>query len=347
MEPELANDGNKHAESIKNYPIAIRYLVDKGVSEKSAIQFFKSYNENLRSRDWTGGETVTEDVQTIWNTKTQTTEGPIPRIEPFRTYRTWMKSRPPEKFDGVGLQLPNSQDAIDLEKQHDSHEVKKDNHSGNKNSIEGNQSLRIFNHQATDTSGRISNEGGNKGIFGGVSNKGSVPQSVQTPNEKGRKIESQGYSSSTEEQKGTNENKTKETVDPVKETVQNMVTTVETIPYNYLGKYKGDGALSPYARTGYRWFGRIGGISGTIFLGMDFYKDYHKYSGTDLMFAWGTDLIPLGGGIAGSIVGGAAGPAGAYTLGIAGQTFAASRKEPIREWLQLKTDEEKAAEKTK
>lgn len=182
-----------------------------------------------------------------------------------------------------------------------------DENNGQGNQMRGADVKRRRSDQRSKNDGQENHkeivEKGNKGIFDGGSNKGSIYQSTQTPNKQEKKIENQGNSSSAEGQKGTNGTKTKETVDPIKETVQNTLTSVETTPYNYLGEYKGNGALPPYARTGYRWFGRIGGISGSIFLGLDFYKDYYKYSGTDLAVAWGTDLIPIGVGLAGAAVG--------------------------------------------
>ena len=182
-----------------------------------------------------------------------------------------------------------------------------DENNGQGNQMRGADVKRRGSDQRSKNDGQENHkeivEKGNKGIFDGGSNKGSIYQSTQTPNKQEKKIENQGNSSSAEGQKGTNGTKTKETVDPIKETVQNTLTSVETTPYNYLGEYKGNGALPPYARTGYRWFGRIGGISGSIFLGLDFYKDYYKYSGTDLAVAWGTDLIPIGVGLAGAAVG--------------------------------------------
>ena len=259
-----------------------------------------------------------------------------------------------------------------------------DENNGQGNQMRGADVKRWGSDQRSKNDGQENHkeivEKGNKGIFDGGSNKGSIYQSTQTPNKQEKKIENQGNSSSAEGQKGTNGTKTKETVDPIKETVQNTLTSVEATPYNYLGEYKGNGALPPYARTGYRWFGRIGGISGSIFLGMDFYKDYYKYSGTDLAVAWGTDLIPIGVGLAGAAVGSkigggigstiagasgtVAGPIGTaggglsgfvvggfiggYVGGIVGGDAGAYAKDYIRnEIYPIKTDEEKEQEQSK
>lgn len=259
-----------------------------------------------------------------------------------------------------------------------------DENNGQGNQMRGADVKRRGSDQRSKNDGQENHkeivEKGNKGIFDGGSNKGSIYQSTQTPNKQEKKIENQGNSSSAEGQKGTNGTKTKETVDPIKETVQNTLTSVETTPYNYLGEYKGNGALPPYARTGYRWFGRIGGISGSIFLGLDFYKDYYKYSGTDLAVAWGTDLIPIGVGLAGAAVGSkigggigstiagasgtVAGPIGTaggglsgfvvggfiggYVGGIVGGDAGAYAKDYIRnEIYPIKTDEEKEQEQSK
>ena len=259
-----------------------------------------------------------------------------------------------------------------------------DENNGQGNQMRGADVKRRGSDQRSKNDGQENHkeivEKGNKGIFDGGSNKGSIYQSTQTPNKQEKKIENQGNSSSAEGQKGTNGTKTKETVDPIKETVQNTLTSVETTQYNYLGEYKGNGALPPYARTGYRWFGRIGGISGSIFLGLDFYKDYYKYSGTDLAVAWGTDLIPIGVGLAGAAVGSkigggigstiagasgtVAGPIGTaggglsgfvvggfiggYVGGIVGGDAGAYAKDYIRnEIYPIKTDEEKEQEQSK
>lgn len=97
-----------------------------------------------------------------------------------------------------------------------------------------------------------------------------------------------------------------------KEIAQNVVSGTESLKYNYLGK-KGD--IPSVARAGVKWFGKLGALSGTIFLGTDLYQDYHKYSGVDLAIAWGTDLIPIGTGIIGA---GAGAAVGGYIGGLVG-----------------------------
>ena len=52
-EPALSDMQNMQSENIDNYPKAINYLVNAGVTKESAIQFFKGYNELLRKQDWT------------------------------------------------------------------------------------------------------------------------------------------------------------------------------------------------------------------------------------------------------------------------------------------------------
>ena len=102
--------------------------------------------------------------------------------------------------------------------------------------------------------------------------------------------------------------------DPVlgKEVLQNIVSGTESLKYGYLGDH---GNIPSTAQTGFRWFGRAGGVSGSIFSITDFHEDYQKYSGGDLAKAWISDLIPLGSGLAG----GAAGTyVGTYIGGLVG-----------------------------
>ena len=125
-----------------------------------------------------------------------------------------------------------------------------------------------------------------------------------------------------------------------KETVQNVASNTESLKYTYLGDH---GYIPASARTGFKWFGRIGGQFGTIFLGTDLYQDYHKYSGIDLAYAWGSDLIPIVAGVAGAaggtVVGGAV---GGYIGGVAGGTVGAYAKDYVRkDVLHIKTDKEK------
>ena len=102
--------------------------------------------------------------------------------------------------------------------------------------------------------------------------------------------------------------------DPVlgKEVLQNIVSGTESLKYGYLGDH---GNIPSTAQTGFRWLGRVGGVSGSIFSITDFHEDYQKYSGGDLAKAWISDLIPLGSGLAG----GAAGTyVGTYIGGLVG-----------------------------
>ena len=90
-------------------------------------------------------------------------------------------------------------------------------------------------------------------------------------------------------------------------------------------------------------FGSAGGISGTILSGMDFVKDYHEYSGRDLVKVWGTDAFALATGFGGSAIGGTllGGPPGAYVGGVLGGVGGAYVKSWLREG--IKKDKEKAA----
>ena len=156
--------------------------------------------------------------------------------------------------------------------------------------------------------------------------------------------------------------------DPVlgKEALQNIVSGTESLKYSYLGDH---GYIPSTAQTGFRWFGRASGVSGSIFSITDFHEDYQKYSGGDLAKAWISDLIPLGSGLAGgaagtivgpegTVVGGGAGRilggitgasvgalVGGYTGGIVGGTAGAYIKDYVRkEQFKIKTDEEKKEE---
>jgi len=102
--------------------------------------------------------------------------------------------------------------------------------------------------------------------------------------------------------------------DPVlgKEVLQNIVSGTESLKYGYLGDH---GNIPSTAQTGFRWLGRVGGVSGSIFSITDFHEDYQKYSGGDLGIAWGTNMIPIGAGLLGASLGATG---GAYVGGIVG-----------------------------
>ena len=169
--------------------------------------------------------------------------------------------------------------------------------------------------------------------------KGSVLQDGQPSD----KLESHSHTSPLEEQKGTNENhELKGNFDPVKETVQNALTNKEGILYGGIVDSDKTGMLSKNARIGLKIFGSAGGISGTILSGMDFVKDYHEYSGIDLVKVWGTDAFALAIGFGGSAIGGTLlGAPGAYVGGVLGGVGGAYVKSWLREG--IKKDKEKAA----
>ena len=102
--------------------------------------------------------------------------------------------------------------------------------------------------------------------------------------------------------------------DPVlgKEVLQNIVSGTESLKYSYLGDH---GYIPSTAQTGFRWLGRVGGASGSIFSITDCHEDYQKYSGGDLAIAWGTNMIPIGAGLLGASLGATG---GAYVGGIVG-----------------------------
>ena len=69
-------------------------------------------------------------------------------------------------------------------------------------------------------------------------------------------------------------------------------------------------------------------------------NDYQMYSGRELAKAWSANLIPVGLGIGGGFVGGlAAGPAGAFAIGVTGATLGDRVKDEIK--FNLKKDVDK------
>ena len=106
-EPERANAQNRQSENVKNYPKAISYLTHLGITQNSAIQFFKEYNNLLRKQDWN-----------IWKMAPSTTiiivdknTGKIIDTQPqpsLRQYTAPIEAYPPAVFNGENLVLPNT-----------------------------------------------------------------------------------------------------------------------------------------------------------------------------------------------------------------------------------------------
>ena len=89
-----------------------------------------------------------------------------------------------------------------------------------------------------------------------------------------------------------------------------------------------------------RTVAKVGGPVSIGFLLNDMQNDYQMYSGRELAKAWSANLIPVGLGIGGGFVGGlAAGPAGAFAIGITGATLGDRVKDEIK--FNLKKDVDK------
>ncbi len=111
QEPALANSAWKHAENTDNYPKAIRYLMDAGITKESAIEFFKKYNETLRSSGWSSPETVAVE-DGYWNRdvlvskKAQSIRHSTSNIQ---QYERVTEIHTPKNFDGTNLVLPEKE----------------------------------------------------------------------------------------------------------------------------------------------------------------------------------------------------------------------------------------------
>ena len=116
QEPALANSVWKQAENTDNYPKAIRYLMDAGVTKESAINFFKKYNETLRSSNWEFPESVTVE-DGYWNRdvlvskKTQSSRHSTSNVQ---QYERVTEMHPPKEFDGTNLVLPEKEAEFSL-----------------------------------------------------------------------------------------------------------------------------------------------------------------------------------------------------------------------------------------
>ena len=108
QESALANSAWKQAENTDNYPKAIRYLMDAGITKESAVEFFKKYNETLRSSGWSSPETVAVE-DGYWNRdvlvskKAQSIRHSTSNIQ---QYERVTEIHTPKNFDGTNLVLP-------------------------------------------------------------------------------------------------------------------------------------------------------------------------------------------------------------------------------------------------
>ena len=111
QEPALANSAWKQAENTDNYPKAIRYLMDAGITKESAVEFFKKYNETLRSSGWSSPETVAVE-DGYWNRdvlvskKAQSIRHSTSNIQ---QYERVTEIHTPKNFDGTNLVLPEKE----------------------------------------------------------------------------------------------------------------------------------------------------------------------------------------------------------------------------------------------
>ena len=114
---------------------------------------------------------------------------------------------------------------------------------------------------------------------------------------------------------------------------QNVLSEVGNQPWvGYV--YYAENA-SKFTRT----VAKVGGPVSIGFLLNDMQNDYQMYSGRELAKAWGANLIPVVGGLAGGAVGSAGGPVGAFALGVTGATFGDYIKDEIK--FNLKKDVDK------
>ncbi|AOH48031.1 filamentous hemagglutinin [Selenomonas sp. oral taxon 920] len=327
-EPVLSDAWNGQSENIKNYKYVVQYLMNQGITGESANDFLMSYNTYLREQiDWN----VTQDAIGYFDASGNYVFK--------RSYNQWIQAYRPQKFWGIDLK---TEDGFTRTKIIDD---KNPNHTEERIHWGGWQhNPRIAENPKEEREGERADEGNTaatirKSDVNKKDSKGSVLQDGQPSD----KLESHSHTSPLEEQKGTNENhEFKGNFDPVKETVQNALTNKEGILYGGIVDSDKTGMLSKNARIGLKIFGSAGGISGTILSGMDFVKDYHEYSGRDLVKVWGTDAFALAIGFGGSAIGGTLlGLPGAYVGGVLGGVGGAYVKSWLREG--IKKDKEKAA----
>ena len=106
-EPERANAQNMQSENVKNYPKAISYLTHLGITQNSAIQFFKEYNNLLRKQDWNIWEMPPSTTIIIVDKNTGKTIDTQSQ-PPLRQYTAPIQAYPPAVFNGENLVLPNT-----------------------------------------------------------------------------------------------------------------------------------------------------------------------------------------------------------------------------------------------
>ena len=119
-----------------------------------------------------------------------------------------------------------------------------------------------------------------------------------------------------------------------KSVAQNMLSEVGNQPWTGYVYYAEN--TSKFTQT----VAKVGGPVSIGFLLNDMQNDYQMYSGRELAKAWSANLIPVGLGIGSGFVGGlAAGPAGAFAIGVTGATLGDRVKDEIK--FNLKKDVDK------
>ena len=112
-EPALSDMQNMQSENIDNYPKAINYLVNAGVTKESAIQFFKGYNELLRKQDWT---VMALAPMPPINVIADKESGKLMDVQPphMRPYKGVKEAHAPKVFTGENLKLSDSANKDDF-----------------------------------------------------------------------------------------------------------------------------------------------------------------------------------------------------------------------------------------
>ena len=106
-EPIRANAQNIQAENVQNYPKAISYLMNSGITKESAIQFFKEYNTIVRGQNWNGFSFITDDVHVgIGENQNPIEKIRMPKFELKKEYI--LEPYPPGVFTGENLVLPDT-----------------------------------------------------------------------------------------------------------------------------------------------------------------------------------------------------------------------------------------------
>jgi len=106
-EPIRANAQNIQAENVQNYPKAISYLMNSGITKESAIQFFKEYNTIVRGQNWNGFSFITDDVHVgIGENQNPIEKIRMPKFELKKEYI--LEPYPPGVFTGENLVFPDT-----------------------------------------------------------------------------------------------------------------------------------------------------------------------------------------------------------------------------------------------